>query len=211
MNRKSPKEFSKKPQVHQSIDNSRKFMDDVSKCIEVLKAGGIILYPTETVWGIGCDATNENAVKKIYDLKQRDESNSMLILVEHADRLGRYVKQIPEVAIQLIEVNDKPMTIIYPGAINLAQNVVAPDGSAGIRITSDDFCKKLIASFNKPIVSTSANVSGEPTPQNFRDIPETIKNGVDYIVKWRQNDPTPGVASSVIKVGLKGQVEIIRQ
>lgn len=191
--------------------NPAKFAEDISKCIEVMKAGGIILYPTETIWGIGCDATNKEAVSKIYALKQREESQSMLVLVEHADRIGRYIKQIPEVAIQLLEVNDKPMTIIYPGAVNLADNLTATDGTIGIRITTDEFCKRLISSFNKPIVSTSANISGEPSPKTFREIPDVIKKGVDHIVKWRQNDPTPGAASSVLKVGIKGEIEIIRK
>jgi L-threonylcarbamoyladenylate synthase len=187
-----------------------KFMEDISRCIEVLKAGGIILYPSDTLWGIGCDATNEKAVSRICELKKREESQSMLVLVEHADRIGRHVRLIPDIAIQLIEVNDKPMTLIYPDAVNLAKNLVSADGSIGIRITSDDFCKKLISSLNRPIVSTSANFSGEPAPETFRDIPDDIKNGVDYVVKWRQNDKVPGVPSSVIKVGLRGEVEIIR-
>jgi L-threonylcarbamoyladenylate synthase len=121
------------------------------------------------------------------------------------------VRQIPEVAIQLIEVNDKPMTIIYPGVLNLAANLIAADHSAGIRITNDEFCKRLVSALNRPVVFTSANLHGEPSPEKFREIPDVIKNGVDYVVKWRQNDPTPGVSSSVIKVGLKGEVQIIRQ
>jgi len=198
------------PRPVKTFEHSGKYMDDVTKCLDVLKAGGIILYPTETIWGIGCDATNEQAVKKIYELKHKQELQSLLVLVDHADRLGRYVKQIPEAAIQLIEVNDKPMTIIYPGAVNLASNIISPEGSIGIRITSDEFCKKLISSFNKPLVSTSANLSGEPYPETFRDIPESILKGVDYVVKWRQKDPNPGTPSSIIKVGSKGQIEIIR-
>jgi L-threonylcarbamoyladenylate synthase len=193
------------------LPNSSKFKEDIAKCIEVLKAGGIILYPTDTIWGIGCDATNEQAVKKIFELKQREESQSMLVLIEHIDRLGRHVRQIPDAAIQLIEVSDKPMTIIYPGAINMAPNIIAADGSLGIRITSDEFCKKLISSLNRPIVSTSANISGEASPKTFREIPEEIKNGVDYCAKWRQNDTTPASPSSIIKVGLKGEIEILRK
>lgn len=210
MDKRAPKKPSEKQQTFQSVNNSGRFNDDITKCIEVLKAGGIILYPTDTVWGIGCDATNETAVKKIIELKRRDESQPLLVLIEHANRLGRYVKQIPDVAIQLIEVNDKPMTIVYPGAVNLANNVTAPDGSAGIRITSDEFCRKLISVFNKPIVSTSANISHESAPANFKAIAPEIKEGVDYVVRWRQNDPTPAATSSIIKVGLKGEVEIIR-
>jgi L-threonylcarbamoyladenylate synthase len=203
------KDFLKKRQ-EQPSNNSGKFADDISKCLEVLKAGGIIVYPTDTVWGIGCDATNEEAVKKVYELKGLSESENMLILVEHADRLGRHVKQIPEVAIQLIEVNDKPMSIVYPGAVNLAKNLIGSDGSAGIRITTDEFCKKLIASFNKPIVSTSANLNEDDVPETFREISDEIKNRADYIVRWRQNDPSPGKPSSIIKVGVKGDVKIVR-
>lgn len=211
MDKRSHRDISKKIQpIASTPDNSNKFKDDIVKCLEVLRAGGVILYPTETVWGIGCDATNEAAVKKVCEIKQRDEDHSMLVLVEHADRLGRHVRQIPEVAIQLIEVNDKPMTVVYPGAVNLAANITGQDGSAGIRITSDEFCKKLIAAFNRPLVSTSANISHEPAPKNFRDIDDKIKSQVDYVVKWRQNDSTPGISSSVIKVGLKGEIEIIR-
>jgi L-threonylcarbamoyladenylate synthase len=210
MDKKTPRDISKKLQhVAPATDNSGKFKDDIAKCIEVLKAGGVILYPTDTEWAIGCDATNEAAVKKVNEIVQHDESLSIFVLVEHANRLGRYIKLIPEVAVQLIEVNDKPMTIIYPGAVNLAGNIIAKDGSLGFRITSDEFCKKLIATFNKPIVSTSANISQEPAPENFRDIDEPIKTEVDYVVKWRQKDPTPGVSSSVIKVGLKGEIQII--
>ncbi|NJK97674.1 MAG: Sua5/YciO/YrdC/YwlC family protein [Bacteroidales bacterium] len=186
-------------------------MDDIFKCVEALKAGGIILYPTDTVWCLGCDATNDEAVRKIITLKQSSDLVDMIVLVDHADRIGRYIKQIPEVAIQLLEVNDKPMTIIYPGALNLAPSLIAPDGSVAISISGDDFCKKLIAAFNKPIVSSSANLTGEPFPKIFREISEHIRTGADCIVKWRQNDPAPGAESSLIKVGLKGEVEIIRK
>lgn len=213
MEHKNRNKFNKptKQNIEESVqDNSKKFMPDITKCLEVLKSGGIILYPTDTIWGIGCDATNESAVKRIYDLKKRNESEGLLILVEHINRIGRHVKTIPDVAIQLVEVSDKPITIIYPGAVNLASNLVPNEGTVGIRITADEFCKKLISAFNKPIVSTSANISGEEYPEIFKEILAEIKNGVDYIVSWRQNDPTPGVPSSVIKVGLKGEVEILR-
>src|SRR5512145_1096859 len=143
---------------------------DIIKATEILREGGIILYPTDTIWGIGCDATNTEAVKKIYCLKQREETKSMLILVDHIDRIGRYIKEIPEAAIQLLEVNDQPMTIIYPGAINLASNLISTNGTIGIRVVNDDFCQKLIRKFNKPIVSTSANISGKPAPAFFSDI-----------------------------------------
>lgn len=210
MEKKSPGEFPKKRDIRQGGANA-KYMDDLNQCVEIMKSGGIILYPTDSVWSVGCDATNENAVKRVYSLKQRDESKKLTILVDHADRVGRYVKQIPEVAIQLIEVNDKPMTIIYPGVVNIAPNLIDADGSAGIRITGDEFCKRLISALNRPVVSASANFSSEDAPEKFREVPEEIKSGVDYVVKWRQNDPAPGILASVIKVGLKGEVQIIRQ
>jgi L-threonylcarbamoyladenylate synthase len=214
MEHKKRKEFSKpqKENIVENIpDNSKKFAADITACLEVLKAGGIILYPTDTIWGIGCDATNESAVKKICALKQRDEAHSMLLLVEHINRIGRHIKQIPDAAIQLLEVNDKPMTIVYPGAVNVASNLIADDGTIGIRITDDEFCKKLISALGRPLVSTSANISGEEYPETFKEIPDEIKNGVDYVVKWRQKDPNPGTPSSIIKVGIRGEIEIIRK
>lgn len=208
---KKPKDFLKKTPAPQPVSNAGKFMDDISKCLEVLKTGGLVLLPTDTYWSIACDATNENAVKKIYELKQRDLSQTLTVLVEHADRLGRHVKQIPDVAIQLIEVNDKPMTIVYPGVVNLAPSLLESDGSAAIRITNDEFCKKLVSSFQRPIVATSANTEDDDAPEIFKEITDEIKSAVNHIVKWRQNDPTPGEPSSKIKVGVRGEVQIIRQ
>lgn len=214
MEHKNRNKFTKptKQNIEENIpDNSKKFLPEITKCIEVLRSGGIILYPTDTIWGIGCDATNESAVKKIYELKKKKETDGMLILVEHINRIGRHVKKIPDVAIQLIEVSDQPMTIIYPGAVNLASNLIPQEGTVGIRITTDEFCRKLISAYNKPIVSTSANISGEYYPEVFKEISEEIKTGVDFVVNWRRNDSHPGTSSSVIKVGLKGEVEIIRK
>ena len=185
--------------------------DDIYKAITTLKNGGIILYPTDTIWGIGCDATNADAVKKIYQLKQREETKSMLVLVENADRICRHVKEVPEMALQLLEVNDRPMTIIYPGAINLASNLVSPDKTIGIRVVHDEFCQKLITKLNRPLVSTSANMSGQPSPAIFAEISEEIKKGVDYIVTWRQDDMEKSPPSSIIKVGLGGEIEILRK
>ncbi len=185
--------------------------EEIYKALTILKSGGIILYPTDTIWGIGCDATNVEAVKKIYQLKQREETKSMLVLVEHADRIGRHVKEVPEMAWQLIEVNDNPMTIIYPGAVNLASNLISQDNTIGIRIVQDEFCQKLIARLNRPLVSTSANISGEPSPAIFPEIRDEIKTGVDYIVNWRQDDIARAMPSSIIKIGLGGQIEIIRK
>ncbi len=184
---------------------------DISNAVEILKKGGIILYPTDTIWGIGCDATNSEAVARIYALKQREETKSMLVLVDNETRILRYVKEVPEITWQLIETNDRPMTIIYPDAINLATNLVSSDKTIGIRVTSDEFCQKLISKLNKPLVSTSANISGQASPALFNEISDEIKNGVDYIVNWRQNDTAKQPASQIIKVGLGGEIEIIRK
>jgi L-threonylcarbamoyladenylate synthase len=185
--------------------------NDINKCVEVLRKGGIILYPTDTIWGIGCDATNAEAVAKIYKLKQREESKSMLVLVENQDRILRHVKEVPEMAWQLIEFAEKPMTIIYPEAIGLAKNLVSDDRSIGIRVTSDEFCCSLISKLNRPLVSTSANISGEPAPAIFAEISEEIIKGVDYVVTWRQDDNSASSASSIIKLGLNNEIKIIRK
>ncbi len=185
--------------------------EDIQNALKVLKEGGIILYPTDTVWGIGCDATNEMAVSKIYKLKQREETKSMLLLIDSPGRIANYIKEIPEIAWQLIELNNRPMTIIYPSAKNLAPNLINTDGTIGIRVTNDEFCKKLISILGRPIVSTSANISGMATPSIFNDISRKIKDNVDYAVKWRQDDLHRSLPSSVIKLGLKGEIEIIRE
>jgi L-threonylcarbamoyladenylate synthase len=184
--------------------------EDIFNAIEVLRKGGIILYPTDTIWGIGCDATNVEAVSRIYKLKQREETKSMLVLVDNPDRISRHVKEVPEMAWQLIEVNDQPMTIIYPSAINLAVNLIDPSGTIGIRVTKDEFCQKLISKLNHPIVSTSANISGKGSPSIFDDISQEVKDQVDYIVRCRQDDYNKSLPSSIIKVSLNGQIEIIR-
>jgi L-threonylcarbamoyladenylate synthase len=184
--------------------------DDILKALEVLKKGGIILYPTDTIWGIGCDATSAEAVSKIYKLKQRDDSKSMLVLLDNQNRLQGYVNEVPEVAWELIDVADKPMTIIYPGAKNLAKNLIAEDGSIGIRICKDNFCSELIGRFKKPLVSTSANISGAIAPSNFSEISDLIKDSVDYIVSWRQKETKQNSSSSIIKLGTSGEIKIIR-
>jgi L-threonylcarbamoyladenylate synthase len=186
-------------------------IEEINKALEVLNKGGIILYPTDTIWGIGCDATNSEAVAKIYNLKQRIDSKSMLVLVDNENRLQQYVSEVPEAAWQLIEVSDKPLTIIYSGAKNLAKNLLAEDGSIGIRIAKDEFCEKLIGRFRRPIVSTSANISGEKSPALFDEINSVIKDKVDYIVNWRTNDLTPGQPSSIIKIDALGRFTIIRK
>jgi L-threonylcarbamoyladenylate synthase len=185
--------------------------EDIQKALEVLMKGGVILYPTDTVWGLGCDATNEAAVKRIYEIKQRDDSKSMLVLMDDAGRVASYVRDMPSIAYDLMEANDQPMTLIYPGAKNLAKNLIAEDGSIGIRVATDEFCRKLLYRFRKPIVSSSANISDSPSPANFGEISAEIKTAVDYVVKWRQNDSNKRKPSSIIKLGPKGEVEIIRK
>lgn len=185
--------------------------DDIKKAIEVLKNGGIILYPTDTIWGIGCDATNEEAVKRIYELKQREDSRSMLVLIDNPAKLQTYVMEVPEIAWDLIDLTDKPLTIIYDGAKNLATNLVAYDGTIGIRITDEIFSIKLCQQFRKPIVSTSANVSGDPSPARFSKISPIIKNGVDYIVSYRQKENKVAKPSSILKLENNGTIKIIRK
>lgn len=190
---------------------STSFVDDIVKAVEVLRSGGIILYPTDTIWGIGCDATNAAAVKRIYEIKQRQDTKSMLVLMENPNLLNSYISEVPEIAWELIEVADTPLTIIYPGAKNLAINLVANDGSIGIRITNEAFTQQLIQRFRKPVVSTSANISGQKSPQNFAEISEEIKKSVDYTVKFRQDDLSRSNPSGIIKLGLGGQIQIIRK
>lgn len=187
------------------------FTNDLNKALEVLRTGGVLLYPTDTIWGIGCDATNAEAVARIYRIKQREDSKSMLVLLENPNLLNSYVDEVPEIAWQLIDVADKPMTIIYPGAKNLAPNLIAADRSIGIRITAEPFAEELIRRFRKPIVSTSANISGQPSPQNFSEISEEIRKAVDYIVEYRQDEMGKAHPSSILKVGTGGEIEIIRK
>lgn len=183
----------------------------LKKAVETLKAGGVILYPTDTIWGLGCDATRSEAVAKIYKIKQRSDSKSLVTLVSNLDMLALYVKEIPQAALELIEVNDRPMTIIYPEAQGVAPNVVASDGSIGIRIPNNEFCRQLSFKIRRPIVSTSANISGEPAPKSFKDISPAICKAVDYIVPASMEEATAlHRASQIIKVGINGEVEIIR-
>jgi len=184
--------------------------EEIKKAIEILNKGGVILYPTDTIWGLGCDATNEAAVKKIYEIKNRQDAKSMLILLDTENRLQSYVETIPEMAWQLIDVAVEPLTIIYPKGINLATNLLADDKSIGIRITKDDFCKNLISRFKKPIVSTSANISGEKSPANYSEISENIKQSVDYIINLRQTEKTKSKSSSIIKLSISNDIQIIR-
>ena len=187
------------------------FVDDIIKALEVLRSGGVILYPTDTIWGIGCDATNPAAVNHIYEIKQRQDAKSMLVLMENPNLLNSYITEVPEIAWELIDVADTPLTIIYPGAKNLAANLLAKDGSVGIRITNEAFTQQLIQRFRKPVVSTSANISGQKSPQNFAEISDEIKKSVDFIVNFRQDDLTRSNPSGIIKLGVGGQIEIIRK
>ena len=209
----------------------------LAEALRVVREGGTILYPTDTVWGLGCDATNAAAVARIFEIKQRADSKSLVLLASDLDMVARFVKEIPSIAIDLVEVNDAPMTIIYPGAIcsetgdkwHLAASCVAADGTVGIRIPLDSanpergasksagpghptlWCKQLVFKLGRPLVSTSANISGEPTPKRFSDIPQEIKDAVDFVVPPSVDTASTGRASQILKLGLSGEVEIIRK
>ena len=185
--------------------------EELEKALKVLKKGGVILYPTDTVWGIGCDATNTKAVSKIIKIKQREKIKSLIILIENEKDLNKYLKEVPYQAFDLMASNQKPLTIIYYGARGLASNVIHEDGSIGIRVVKDEFCLKLIRQLGKPIVSTSANISGEGTPKNFKEISMHILKEVDYIVNLRQTELLSGKASTIIKLDKNGEVKIIRK
>jgi L-threonylcarbamoyladenylate synthase len=187
------------------------FEEDIKNAVKVLREGGVILYPTDTIWGLGCDPTNPAAIEKIFRIKSRPETKSLLILADSPAMAERYVKEMPLIALEIIEASDKPVTIIYPGSKNLAEGVAAEDGSVGIRITDDEFCTNLIGRFRKPIVSTSANLSGEVSPSNFDEIQEAIINSADYVVSYRREDRQKSTASPVIKVELSGVIKIIRK
>lgn len=184
---------------------------DIEAAVNVLRNGGVILYPTDTVWGIGCDATNAEAVAKVYAIKQRDDSKAMICLVDSDVRLQRYVRNVPEVAWDLLELSTKPTTVILDNAVNLAPNLIAADGSIAMRITQEPFSKQLCYRFQKPLVSTSANISGEPAAQNFCDISEQLLNAVDYVCWSRRQEHKPHTPSSIIKLTQDGVVTIIRK
>lgn len=184
--------------------------EEINKCIEVLKNGGVILYPTDTVWGLGCDATNEEAVKKIYKIKNREDSKSLITIVSSDGMLQRYVKNVPDLAWDIIDLATKPTTIIYPNAKNLAKNCIASDQSIGIRMIKQGFANQLTHKFNKPIISTSANISGEDTPIGYNDISQIIKDHVDYIVS-PELDKGNHQSSSILKLDLNGEIKILRQ
>jgi L-threonylcarbamoyladenylate synthase len=189
--------------------------EDIKKAVETMRKGGVILYPTDTVWGIGCDATNVDAVKRVYAIKQRDDSKALICLVDSDARMQRYFRTVPDVAWQLVdslkESDAKPTTLILDGAINLAENLIADDGSVGIRITNEPFSKELCYRFQKAIVSTSANISGEPAAQNYCDIDPRIIEAVDYVCWSRRQEHKPHTPSSIIKLKENGEVTVIRK
>jgi L-threonylcarbamoyladenylate synthase len=185
--------------------------EDVDQALTALHEGGVILYPTDTVWGLGCDATNEKAIEKVYQIKKRDPERGLLILVEAEGRVERYVEDMPDIAWDLMEVTDKPLTLVYHQAKNLPEKLSASDGSIGIRVTQDPFCQELLKRFKKPIVSTSANISRQSPPANFREIDPAITRAVDYVVQHRQDETKKSSPSSIIRVGPGGEVKVIRE
>ncbi|UNY97568.1 threonylcarbamoyl-AMP synthase [Zhouia spongiae] len=184
--------------------------NEIQQALEALNNGGLILYPTDTVWGIGCDATNPEAVKKVYELKQREDSKALICLVSDIRMLEKFIFEVPEVAYQLIEATDKPTTIIYDKPINIADNLIAPDRTLAVRVASDEFCQRMIRQFKRPLVSTSANISGRPTPQSYSEINPEILKGVDYVVNLHR-DKKCNKPSTIIKIGNNGVFKIIRK
>ena len=184
---------------------------EIKNCLDVLRRGGTILYPTDTIWGIGCDATNPKAVQKIFKIKKRMEGKSLIVLLDRKERLFEYVEDVPNVILDLVENVNTPLTIIYPKAKNLAKNIIADDGTIAIRVVNYEFCCKLIRNFKKPIVSTSANISGEPAPLVFKWIPEEIANQVDYKVNLAHDRLRETKPSTIIKIRANGEFEIIRR
>ena len=187
------------------------FKQDLEQALKTLQSGGVILYPTDTVWGLGCDATNEAAAEKINQIKGRAADKSFIILLDTNSKIQSYVSEVPEVAYDLIEYAENPLTVIFSNAKNLAPNVINQDGTVGIRVVNHDFCKQLLQRFRKPIVSTSANISGQPTPQFFDQISEEVKEKVDYVVTLEQESRTPKKPSTIIKLGPTGQFSFIRK
>ena len=201
----------KKPLMERNLPSGIKVADDIAKAVDVMRKGGVILYPTDTVWGIGCDATNEEAVKRVYEIKQRDDSKALICLIDSDVRLQRYARDLQDVAWDLLTLPEKPTTVILDGVANLANNLYAEDGSVGIRITQEEFSKQLCFRMQRPIVSTSANISGEPTAQNYCDIAKEILESVDYVCETRRQEHLPHSPSSIIKLTKDGQVTIIRK
>jgi L-threonylcarbamoyladenylate synthase len=190
---------------------SSEFSEDIKNALKVLRSGGVILYPTDTIWGLGCDATNADAVRRIYEIKRREDSKSLIVLVNSIAMLTRYVDNPPEIALQMAEISEKPLTIIYDRGRSLAQGVASADGSVGVRICNESFCDELITAFRRPVISTSANISGENSPSIFDEISSEIISAVDYVCLYRQDDRSGAEASSVIKVSSNGVFKILRK
>lgn len=187
------------------------FEEDIRNAVETLRRGGVILYPTDTVWGIGCDATNAKAVQRVYDIKRRVDSKALIILLGNRNELYRYVDDVPDVAVELIDVSVRPTTVVYDRGINLAENVTAADGSVAIRISADPFCRQLCRGLRRPLVSTSANISGEPAPAIFKEISPEIINAADYVVTHRRDDASRALPSVIIKISADSTFKIIRK
>ena len=196
--------------MHFALQQMKDFEQDITSCVEVLRRGGLILYPTDTIWGIGCDATKAAAVRRIYDLKRRADNKALIVLLDSEDHLDHYVVDVPAMAYDLMNVAVKPLTLIYEGAYNLAPNLLGANDSVGIRVSREEFSHRLCECFGRPIVSTSANISGAATARTFGDISDEIKSGVDYVVSYRQNEVTPHTASNIILLRGDGTFKIIR-
>ena len=199
-----------KKEAHLTSHLSPESKEDIRRAVEVMNKGGIILYPTDTIWGLGCDATNADAVRRIYEIKQRTDAKALISLVDSETKVQFYVKEVPEVAWDVMELSERPMTVVFDGGRNLAPNLLAEDGSVAIRITKEAFSKELCMRMKRAVVSTSANISGQPAPRCFAEISEEIKRAVDYICTSRQDEPPTQTASSIIKLGAGGEVTIIR-
>lgn len=199
-----------KKEAHLTPRLSPESKEDIRRAVEVMNKGGIILYPTDTIWGLGCDATNADAVRRIYEIKQRTDAKALISLVDSETKVQFYVKEVPEVAWDVMELSERPMTVVFDGGRNLAPNLLAEDGSVAIRITKEAFSKELCMRMKRAVVSTSANISGQPAPRCFAEISEEIKGAVDYICTSRQDEPPTQTASSIIKLGAGGEVIIIR-
>ena len=199
-----------KKEAHLTPRLSPESKEDIRRAVEVMNKGGIILYPTDTIWGLGCDATNADAVRRIYEIKQRTDAKALISLVDSETKVQFYVKEVPEVAWDVMELSERPMTVVFDGGRNLAPNLLAEDGSVAIRITKEAFSKELCMRMKRAVVSTSANISEQPAPRCFAEISEEIKGAVDYICTSRQDEPPTQTASSIIKLGAGGEVTIIR-
>lgn len=206
------KPFSNRPKgrIFVGLKSMKTMEPDLQSCIQILERGGLILYPTDTIWGIGCDATNTEAVARVYSLKRRADSKAMIVLLDSDDRLDHYVVDVPPIARDLLAVAVKPLTIVFEGAYNVANQLLGENDSLGIRVSHEVFSQQLCARFGKPIVSTSANLSGEPSPATFADISPEILNGVDYVVNYRRDDTSPHQASNIILLRSDGTFKLIR-